>query len=56
MPVHRTYTEDGKPAYQWGQNGHKYPYTPGSEASRRRAKHKAHMQEAAARANGYTGK
>lgn len=56
MPVHRTYTDSGQPAYQWGQSGHKYPYTAGSEASRRRAKAKAEAQGRAARANGYTGK
>lgn len=53
MPVHQTYTEDGRPAYQWGQRGHKYPYTPNNEASRRRAKAKAEAQERAAHANGY---
>lgn len=40
MPVHRT-TTDGKPAYQYGTTGKKYPYTSGDEASRKRAKKKA---------------
>jgi len=40
MPVHRT-TVKGKPAYQYGTTGAKYPYTPGSKASRERAKQKA---------------
>lgn len=40
MPVHRT-TVNGRPAYQWGKSGAKYPYTPGNKASRERAKKKA---------------
>lgn len=40
MPVRRT-TTNGKPAYQWGITGKKYPYTPGNKASRERAKQKA---------------
>ena len=43
MPVHRTTTE-GKPAYQWGKHGAKYPYTPGNEASAERARKKAAAQ------------
>lgn len=50
MPVHRT-TANGKPAYQWGQSGKKYPYTPGNAESRRRAKAKAERQGRAAQAN-----
>ena len=52
MPVHRT-TSNGKPAYQWGQSGAKYTYTPGNEESRRRAKAKAEAQGRAAHAHGY---
>lgn len=40
MPVHRT-TTGGRPAYQYGKTGKKYPYTPGDKASRERAKKKA---------------
>lgn len=40
MPVHRT-TAKGRPAYQYGTTGTKYPYTPGNKASRERAKQKA---------------
>jgi hypothetical protein len=43
MPVHRT-TENGKPAYQYGQEGKKYTYTAGNEESRRRAREKAEKQ------------
>jgi len=47
MPVHRT-TVKGKPAYQWGATGKKYPYTPGNKASRERAKERARAQGLAA--------
>jgi hypothetical protein len=40
MPVHRT-TKNGKPAFQWGKHGAKYPYTPGNKSSLTRAKKKA---------------
>jgi hypothetical protein len=40
MPVHTT-TKNGKPAYQWGQHGAKYTYTPGNKVSREKAKKKA---------------
>ncbi len=43
MPVHRT-TVNGKPAYQWGKSGKKYPYTPGNSKSRENAKKKAIKQ------------
>jgi len=43
MPVHRTMI-NGKPAYQWGKTGKKYPYTPGNVASRERAKQRAIKQ------------
>lgn len=52
MPVHRT-SKDGKPAYQWGDQGAKYTYTPGDAASRERAKQKAAKQGQAAHAHGY---
>jgi len=47
MPVRRT-TVKGKPAYQWGTTGKKYPYTPGNKASRERAKERARAQGLAA--------
>lgn len=47
MPVRRT-TVDGKPAYQWGATGKKYPYTSGNKTSRERAKKKAQAQGIAA--------
>lgn len=47
MPVRRT-TVNGKPAYQWGTTGKKYPYTPRNKASRERAKVKARAQGVAA--------
>jgi hypothetical protein len=43
MPVHRT-TVNGRPAYQWGESGKKYTYTPGNAASREAAKKKAIKQ------------
>lgn len=43
MPIHRT-TKNGKPAYQYGETGAKYTYTPGNKASRERAKEKARKQ------------
>ena len=58
MPVHRTTkTVKGvvKPAFQWGDRGKKYTYTPHSKQSAARAKAKAYRQERAARSNGYQG-
>lgn len=43
MPIQRT-TKNGKPAYQYGDNGAKYTYKPGSPASRLAAKKKAIKQ------------
>ncbi len=43
MPVHRT-TANGKPAYQWGNSGRKYTYTPGNVKSMAAAKKKAIKQ------------
>ncbi len=40
MPVHKT-TSGKKPAFQWGDSGKKYPYTPGNKASMIAAKKKA---------------
>lgn len=54
-PVHYGRDSEG-PFYQYGHSGKKYRYNPGSEASRKRAKQKAHIQEAAIVANGYKGK
>lgn len=50
MPVHEC-REDGKPGYKWGTHGHCYTYSPGNEASRKRAKNKAHKQGQAIKAN-----
>jgi hypothetical protein len=52
MPVHRT-TSAGKPAFQWGEHGHKYPFTAGNEASEKQAESKAEAQGKAAHAHGY---
>jgi hypothetical protein len=54
MPVHPCH-ENGKPGYQWGGHGKCYTYTPGNEASRKRAKAKAESQGQAAHASGYRG-
>ena len=54
MPVHSC-QENGKPGYQWGSKGKCYTYTPGNDASRKRAKAKAEAQGRAARASGYQG-
>jgi hypothetical protein len=43
MPVHHA-TKNGKPAFQWGNHGEKYPYTPGNKASMARAKKSAIAQ------------
>lgn len=43
MPLKRC-TKDGKPGYKWGDSGKCYPYTPGDEESRKRAKEKAKKQ------------
>lgn len=55
MPVNRKQDSKG-PYYQWGSEGAKYHYTAGSEASRKKAKQKAHIQGAAAERSGYKGK
>lgn len=52
MPVRRT-TKNGRPAYQYGTSGAKYTYTPGNEASRKRAKQKAILQGEAIKKSGY---
>lgn len=49
MPVERC-RRDGKPGYRWGQEGKCYVYTPGNEASRKRAKEKAREQGQAIKA------
>lgn len=46
MPVHPGKDSQG-PFYQYGNSGKKYHYSANSEKSRKRAKRKAHMQEAA---------
>jgi hypothetical protein len=53
MPVHTT-TSAGHPAKQWGEHGHKYPFTAGNPQSRARATEQAEAQGRAARAHGYT--
>ncbi len=58
MPIHQGYTtKDGKRRgyFQWGSSGKKYYYTPGSEASREKARKKAEQQAQAAHASGYEG-
>jgi hypothetical protein len=40
MPVHKV-TVKGRPAFQWGNSGKKYPYIPGNAASMKRAKQHA---------------
>jgi len=46
MPIIRT-TVNGKPAYKTGKHGKAYAYTPGNEASRKKAKQRAINQELA---------
>lgn len=46
MPV-KGCTLKGKPGYQYGDAGHCYTYTPGSEEERKEAKRKAYIQGAA---------
>ena len=46
MPVKQC-SENGQPGYKFGDAGKCYTYTPGDEASRKRAKEKAHKQGAA---------
>ena len=55
MPVHRSQDSKG-PYYQWGNHGSKYYYKSGNQASRERAKKKAHLQARAIYASGYRGK
>ncbi len=47
MPV-RTCEDDGRPGYRWGSKGKCYTYDPDNEASRKKAKEKAHLQGVAA--------
>jgi len=49
MPVHRGHDKDGA-FYQWGGHGAKYHFN--TETGRKRAKRKAHIQGAAAKARG----
>lgn len=51
MPVKRC-QKDGKPGYKWGDEGKCYVYTPGNEASRKRAKNNAEKQGRAIKARG----
>jgi hypothetical protein len=46
---------DGKPGLRWG-SGTCYPYTPGDDRSRKKAKAKALRQAAAIRATGFVEK
>lgn len=57
MPIHCQTGKNGQtPGYcQWGNHGHKYPFTPGNQASLQAARNAAGRQ-AAAYANGYKGK
>lgn len=43
MPV-QSCQSDGKPGFQWGQQGKCYTYEPGNEESRQRAHDKAMAQ------------
>lgn len=43
MPIHRVIV-NGKPALQYGTHGAKYPYKPGSKASREAARQKCIKQ------------
>ncbi len=51
MPV-QLCRKDGKPGYKYGESGHCYTYEVGNEASRKKAKQKAHLQGAAIQAQG----
>lgn len=51
MPV-MACRKNEKPGYKWGEEGVCYTYTPGNEASRKKAKQKAHIQGAAIKARG----
>lgn len=55
MPV-QPCSKDGKPGFQFGESGACYTYTSGDSASMKEAKAKAHKQEIAARASGWTEK
>jgi citrate lyase beta subunit len=46
MPLKYTRVK-GKPAVKWGEKGKPYPYTPGNDASKKRAIKKAMAQAAA---------
>ena len=50
MPVEHVQHE-GRPAYRWGASGHPYPYRPGDERDRRRARLMAERQGLAIRAS-----
>ena len=50
MPV-QTCSEDGKPGYQYGDEGKCYTYTAGDEQQRTEAKRKAHVQGVAVKSN-----
>lgn len=47
MPVKRG-SDDRGPFYRWGDSGKRYRYTPGNEASRKRARDRAVLQGRAA--------
>lgn len=52
----KMYGEDSIGSWvRWGHHGHKYHYSKGNKASKKRAEHKADAQMIAARANGYKG-
>lgn len=55
MPVNAC-SKDGKPGFKFGESGTCYTYNSNDPASRKRAKEKAHQQEVAARASGWTEK
>lgn len=55
MPV-KECSSNGKPGFQFGDSGHCYTYNLGDKASMSEAKNKAHQQEVAARASGWSEK
>ena len=50
MPIEGC-TLDGRPGYKYGPNGTCYPYTPGSDSSKRAAHDKAAAQGRAVKAS-----
>lgn len=51
MPIKRTTNDDGKPAYQYGDHGHKYEFEDGDKESENEALEKAKTQMRAIQAS-----